>query len=145
MHKNSGFSLLELLTVVAIVAVLSSIAVPGMLQWLPKQRVGGAAREVKSTLEFARANAIRNNAAVTVEFDWINDSLAVLDDDGVTLRTRQMPEDVDLQSNGLATPVTFNGHGFSIGNFGEVALVNESNNTLRRTVNLTPGGNSRIQ
>ncbi|MCP4622592.1 MAG: prepilin-type N-terminal cleavage/methylation domain-containing protein [bacterium] len=154
MRKDTGFSIIELMVVMGIMAIISAIAVPGMLEWLPKQRIGSAARDVKSTLEFARSNAIKRNMLVEVDIDWANDSLTVVEviDPvpfppiyGDTLRTLELPDDVDLLSNGLVSPVTFNGHGFSTGNFGAVAVVNASNNTLRRTVNLTPGGNTRIQ
>jgi prepilin-type N-terminal cleavage/methylation domain-containing protein len=146
MRQDTGFSIIELMVVMSIMAILSAIAVPGILEWLPKQRIGSAARDVKSTLEFARSNAIRNNADVTVNFDWNNDRLTVADDDAVTLRTLELSGDVDLQKGGMTSDVvTFNGHGFSTGTFGGMAVVNASNNTFRRTVMLTPGGNTRIQ
>ncbi len=151
MRKDTGFSFLELMVVIAIIGIMSTIAIPGFIQWLPKNRVGNAAREVKSTLEFARSNAIRRNRAVRVEFDFDAESLTVIEvvDPDVptetTLRTRQMPGDVDLQANGLVSPVTFNGHGFSLGSSGGVVVVNTSDNTLSRSITLTVGGNARIQ
>ena len=141
MRKDTGFSLIELMTVLAILAILSSIAIPSLFKWLPKQRVGSAAREVKSTLEFARINAIKTNADVIVAFD--NDSLTVTSG-GTTLRTRQLPDDVDLVEKDLVSPVTFNGHGFS-DKSGGVAVVNTSDNMLSRNITLSTGGNTRIQ
>ena len=96
MRKDTGFSLLELMVVIGIIAILSTIAIPGIIQWLPKHRVGNAARDVKSTLEFARSNAIKTNSAVIVAFD--NDSLTVTSG-GTTLRTRQLSADVVLVEN----------------------------------------------
>ena len=145
MRKDTGFSLIEVMVVMAIMAILSAIAIPGIIQWLPKHRVGTAARDVKSTLEFARSNAIKTNLIVTVIFDWDNERLTVVDAGATTLRTRQMPGDVDLQDIGLGTPVTFNGHGFSNGSSGGVVVVNTSNATLRRSITLTIGGTARIQ
>ena len=153
MRKDTGFSLLELMTVMAIVAILSAIAVPSLFQWLPKHRVGNAAREVKSTLEFARSRAISRNTKVRVDFDWDDDNLTVVevieDPPGTfvdtTLRIRQLPGDVDMQANGLVgSAVTFNGHGFA-SQGGGVVVVNTSDNTLSRGITLTIGGNSRIQ
>ena len=145
MRQDTGFSILEVMVVMAIMAILSAIAIPGIIQWLPKHRVGNAARDVKTALEFARINAIRTNSNVSVNFDWANERLTVVDAGATTLRTRQMPGDVDLQDIGLGTPVTFNGHGISTGSSGGVVVVNTSNATLRRSITLTIGGNSRIQ
>jgi len=143
MGKNSGFTLIELMTVIGIIALLTAIAIPSYFKWLPKHRVGSAARYVMSSVEFARIIAIKTNAAVTVNFDFDNDSLTVVDSGATTLRTRRMPEDVDLRDNGLGTPVTFNGHGFSTQS-GQVVVENNSNAAINRTIMLTLGGNASI-
>jgi prepilin-type N-terminal cleavage/methylation domain-containing protein len=141
MRKDTGFSLIELITVMAILSLLCTFAVPSLFEWLPKHRVGSAARDVKSTLEFARSNAIKTNSDVSVEFD--NDSLKVTSG-GTTLRTRQLPADVDLAENFIESKVTFNGHGFS-DKSGQVDVENKTNTALQRSISLTIGGNSRIQ
>jgi len=123
--------------------ILCTVAIPSLFEWLPKHRVGSAARDVKSTLEFARANAIRTNADVTVSFDWANERLTV-ESGGTTLRTRQLTGGVDLQDVDLGTPVTFNGHGFS-SDSGQVRVENRANAALRRNISLTIGGNFPIQ
>ena len=147
MRKDTGFSLLEMMVVLAIIAIMSTIAIPGIIGWLPKHRVGTAARDVKSTLEFARSNAISRNTVVRVDFDWDNDNLTVVEVVNfveTTLRTRQLPGDVDLQADGLVSPVTYNGHGFS-DKSGGIVVVNTSDDTLSRSITLTVGGNARIQ
>ena len=144
MGKNSGFSLIELIVVMGIFALLTAIAIPNYLKWLPKHRVGSATRDVMSAVEFARINAIKTNAAVTVNFDFGNDSLTVVDSGATTLRTHRMHSDVDLQDNGLGTPVTFNGHGFST-QAGQVIVTNSNDATISRTIMLTLGGNTSIQ
>ncbi len=143
MREDSGFTLIELMVAIAIMAILSAIAIPSYFKWLPRHRVGTAARAVMSTLEFARINAIKTNADVTVIFDWANERLTV-ESGATTLRTRQMPGDVDLQFDTLPASVTFNGHGFS-DESGQVVVVNTKDATLRRSINLTLGGNASIQ
>ena len=146
MRKDSGFTLIELMVVIGIMAILSAIAIPSYIKWLPKHRVGTAARAVMSAMEFARSNAIKTNADVTVNFIFGSDSLTVTNSGG-TLRTRQMPGDVNLKDgevDPLGTPVTFNGHGFSTAT-GQVTVENRKDDTLRRSINLTLGGNASIQ
>jgi prepilin-type N-terminal cleavage/methylation domain-containing protein len=146
MRKDSGFTLIELMVVIGIIAILSAIAIPSYFQWLPRHRVGTAARAVMSAMEFARSNAIKTNADVTVNFIFGSDSLTVTNSGG-TLRTRQMPGDVDLKDHEfdpLGNSVTFNGHGFS-SETGQVTVENTKNDTLRRNINLTLGGNASIQ
>jgi prepilin-type N-terminal cleavage/methylation domain-containing protein len=152
MRKDTGFSLIELITVMAILSLLCTFAIPSLFEWLPKHRVGSAARDVKSTLEFARSNAIKTNRDVRVEFDFDSETATLTVIEVVdpivpvenTLRTRQLPGDVDLQDKGLGTAVTFNGHGFC-SESGQVDVENRTNTALRRSINLTIGGNSRIQ
>ena len=147
MRKDTGFTLMELMVVIGIVGILSAIAIPGYIKWLPGHRVGSAAQDVMSSLEFARINAIKTNADVTLNFDWDNERVTVVDSGANTLRTRQMPSDVDLRDDPvepLGTPVTFNGHGFST-SAGRVIVENTKNDTLRRRINLTLGGNASIQ
>ena len=147
MRKDTGFTLMELMVVIGIVGILSAIAIPGYIKWLPGHRVGSAAQAVMSSLEFARINAIKTNADVTLNFDWANGRVTVVDSGANTLRTRQMPSDVDLRDDPvdpLGPPVTFNGHGFST-SAGRVIVENTKNDTLRRRINLTLGGNASIQ
>ena len=79
MRKDSGFTMIELMVVIGIMAILSAIAIPSYIKWLPKHRVGSAARAVMSAMEFARSNAIKRNTVVRVDFDWANESLTVVE------------------------------------------------------------------
>ncbi len=69
MTKNSGFTLIELMIVIAIIGVISAIAVPNMIAWRANHQLSGSAREVLSAINGARLEAVKNNAFVTVTFD----------------------------------------------------------------------------
>jgi type IV fimbrial biogenesis protein FimT len=59
-----GFTLLELVTAVAIVAVLVGIAIPTFLTLIQKQRVAIAANDLFSAITLTRSEAIRRGERV---------------------------------------------------------------------------------
>ena len=65
----SGFTLIEMLVTVSIVAILLVVTVPGMGAFLAANAVSGSQNELTSTLVFARTEAIRRAANVVVSAD----------------------------------------------------------------------------
>ena len=65
---ESGFTMIEVLVVVAILAILMGLAIPGFTRWLPNYRLRGATRDLYSNLQLAKAGAVKERSEWAVRF-----------------------------------------------------------------------------
>jgi prepilin-type N-terminal cleavage/methylation domain-containing protein len=157
MKTNRGFTLIEIMVVIAIVAIAATFAVPNFVGWRAKQRFLSAASDVHEAVKIARASAIKENATVRVRFDTANRRLTVFpdyDEDGNqdagerTIFSTSYRNDIVLDTGdpsyntltvdgrGLVTnppPPPQNGIEISHANYGQ------------RMIQVTVTGNSRVQ
>jgi type IV fimbrial biogenesis protein FimT len=93
----AGFTKVELLVVMSILAISTSLAIPGFSRWLPNYRLKGAVRELYSNLQLAKSGAVRDRGEWAVKFDASGNSYQVVSggpdrvystaDDNVVLKT----------------------------------------------------------
>lgn len=68
MHRNSGFSIYELMVVIAIIGILAAIFIPNMIGWRDRAKLGEGTRDLYAAFQLARSRAARENVDVTLSF-----------------------------------------------------------------------------
>jgi prepilin-type N-terminal cleavage/methylation domain-containing protein len=154
MPKENGFTILELMVVIAILATLTAIAMPSFFSRNSQSKLSGAANNLRGDLQMAKSRAMRENAIVVVDFtpngytifldngvnagDWNRDA------DEVLLRSIQLPAGTNIVLPTTFNPpnnrTRFNGRGFpdsatltGVGMIGTVKIQN-SNGRQRQII-----------
>ena len=67
--KESGFTLVEVMIVIAVFGIMSAIAIPSFMSLLPGMRLNGSARGVFVALNKARMGAVSKKSTGNVQFN----------------------------------------------------------------------------
>lgn len=167
MRDHNGFTIIEMLTAIGIIAVMAAIAVPSFITWRNNSQLSRATQDLYSHFQSAKNQAARRNALCTIAFDTVAGNYSVFVDDdqdltldageqvlrtvswleypGVSLDTTQGGGDGLLFSN-PNNAIAFAPNGFCLNNAGSLAAGNVFlTNTNRQTqINITPTGSVSI-
>ena len=92
---HNGFTLIELMVVIAIAAIIMTIAVPSFAQLVGQQRVKAAANDFKSSVALARSEARKRGVNTSIRpigetaepWGIVDDGWHVYYNDGSTMKT----------------------------------------------------------
>jgi type IV fimbrial biogenesis protein FimT len=127
--RSAGFTIIELLITIAVLAILLYIALPNFAVWMQNTQIRTAGEAILNGVQLARAEAIRRNVNVELRMDASSGWTARVADTGEVIQSRVAGEGsaaalVTIAPAG-ATIVTFNGFGSIATNADATATVTE--------------------
>lgn len=66
--SDHGFTVIELMVVLAVALIVMGVALPNMVSWLPTYRLSAGARQLAGDLQLARMKAISQNTKYRLNF-----------------------------------------------------------------------------
>lgn len=145
-RDTRGFTIIEVIIVIAILGILTGIAAPEMGRKMREYRMSAAVRDLQSAVQGARMVAIKRGADIDLALDMANNQCTILlDADATVINTLAMPDGVDLYATATGgTVVQFSSRGMlnSPGTTERIQL--KSSDGLYRGVSIRITGSSSV-
>jgi prepilin-type N-terminal cleavage/methylation domain-containing protein len=138
---EAGFTLVELMTVAAVITIGTAIAVPSYQQWIARYQLKQATTEINSELSLSRMAAMNRNTTVTVSLAVAGGKVSATFTDGTGAQVMP-PAAMQNQVTGVAGgPIVFNSLGLRVGGgAGNQTVTVTNKNGLTYSIRVTPAG-----
>lgn len=164
MKKNSGFTLLELIIVLAVVAIVMSFAIPSMQSFSQNDRLTTNINTLIGHLAYARSEALTRSSQVVVcasddglgcSGNWTDGWIVYIDadaDDSFTageeiVRAYQgLGPNNTIATAGIGFQITYDNRGFvNAASVGSMQLCDDRSGAYGKTVRITNTGRARLE
>lgn len=118
MTKLKGFTIIELMIVVGVLAILVSLAAPSFREIIASQRIRAGASALYDTLLLARSEAIKRNSAITVQpnsNDFAKGWEVLLADNTTSIKSHEGLDGVAVSFSPTATKLEYSPLGRLVG------------------------------
>jgi type IV fimbrial biogenesis protein FimU len=141
LKQSRGFTLIELMIVVALLGIFAAIAVPSFTSFTNNNRTQAASNELLSFLQYARSTAVQNNSTYIACLGGAQWTLKTACADTAALRTLLMPTNVDLIAN--IGSISFRSNG-TASSAATITVCHNSQPANGFTVNIQSSGITRV-
>ena len=111
-QSRGGFSLVELIMVLTLMAILLAIGIPASNKWLVSYQLNSAARRIQTELQNVKMRAAAENLGFQFAYSAGSESYSIRRD-GNVLVTKPLPEGIQITQTGT---VSFSPRGTAGGN-----------------------------
>lgn len=144
-RKQKGVTLVELLVVVAILAIMGGITGVFLIKYLPEYHLRAAANNLSQDLKYTQVNALKTLNMWEIEFDETNHAYIIKDG------SSNIVKNVDLKAypyqirfaDSPPAKIEFNAEGFKEGVTNATVEIKNSQNSIIKTT-ITRAGSVRV-
>ncbi|MDD4271356.1 MAG: hypothetical protein PHF50_00970 [Patescibacteria group bacterium] len=139
--SHRGSMLMDLIVVVGIIALLSTLAIPYLRKYQPNLKLNAAARGLTTDLRYAQQLTVTEQKIHIINFNYDQDKYDILKIDTATTTVKTVIFDSDVTFKEITdlpdNQVVFNFYG-GVSHSGQVVLTNINDSTA--TINIKPSG-----